>query len=126
VPDRSRLEGATVLVVDDERDARELLAQFLGLAGVRVITASDGLQGLKRFEEQRPDAVLTDVRMPVMDGYEMSAAIRDIDPSVPIFVLSAYSGEDDPAIFEELALSAVFRKPTRPQRILEALARALG
>ncbi len=76
-----------VLVVDDERQITRMLRVALQGAGYSVETAADGLEGFKTFEEHRPDLVITDLAMPVMNGLELTRAIRRVS-TVPIIVLS--------------------------------------
>jgi len=70
-----------------------------------VIEAENGLQGLQLFKQQQPDIVITDIRMPVMNGLEMSQNIRNIDTEIPIVFLSAHS--DTEMLQEAIALSAM-------------------
>lgn len=65
-----------VLVVDDYEDARELLSEFLECAGYRTLKAADGLEAVTVARERRPDVVLMDLAMPVMNGFDATARIR--------------------------------------------------
>jgi CheY-like chemotaxis protein len=81
----------TVLVVDDERDVRQLLSTYLNLQGFSVITASNGLEALTRLGEVRPCVILLDLMMPVMDGLEFRRQQQQ-DPrwaNIPVVCLSA-------------------------------------
>ncbi len=82
----------TLLFVEDDLVVLEDLATIVDweAEGYRVYTAVNGKQGLKKFEELRPQIVVTDVKMPLMDGLEMMQAIRKINPCVPFMILSAY------------------------------------
>ncbi len=119
------LDRATVLVVEDEQLALEMLEQYLELVVERVETARDGLQGLCAFERHRPHAVITDLNMPVMDGYEMCERIHQLDPSVPILVLSAFVDARGVGERLEHSFTEIFSKPVRPRVLLSALRRAL-
>ena len=70
-------KAATVLIVEDSPDQAELLQQRLEGAGYKVIAARDGAEGIAAARATHPDAVVTDVNMPVMDGYGLCRAIRD-------------------------------------------------
>lgn len=74
--DRSRLEGARVLVVDDEAALRAPVARFLRRCGAWVTEAGDGAHALRRIEREVFDAVVSDVRMPVMDGFALLAELE--------------------------------------------------
>lgn len=94
----------TVLIVEDEEAFRRSLVAYLEDSGYRVLEAVDGCSGLEIFRRERPDLVLTDLRMPVMDGLEMLAALRDISPATPVVVIS---GTERPNLVQEaLALGA--------------------
>jgi CheY-like chemotaxis protein len=83
----------TVLVVEDDRDIRELLRLTLEAEGYRVIEAENGLEGLKAAGRYEPDAILIDMSMPIMDGCQVARLIRQ-DPrlaTVPIIACTAYN-----------------------------------
>ena len=73
---------ATILVADDNRANREALAALLELAGHDVIRAADGREAFARAREAHPELVISDVLMPVMDGYELARNLR-ADPAPP-------------------------------------------
>ena len=75
-----------VLVVDDETDARELLTQVLSQAGYDVDDAADGFAALAKVSRNRPDLVLTDLRMPGMHGVDLLQRIRRIHDDVPVII----------------------------------------
>jgi two-component system response regulator HydG len=75
-----------VLVVDDDVDARELLSLVLSQAGYQVDDAPDGFAALAKVSHVRPDAVLTDLRMPGMDGIDLAQRIRRVHGDVPIII----------------------------------------
>lgn len=81
-----------LLFVEDDLVVLEDLTTIVDWAkeGFRVCTAVNGIQGLKKYEELRPELVITDVKMPLMDGLEMMQSIRRINPCVPFMILSAY------------------------------------
>ncbi|MBI4956383.1 MAG: response regulator [Myxococcales bacterium] len=85
------MSAFTVLVVDDDPEVRELLRQHLALAGFRVALAEDGAAGLERARGERPDLVLLDVQMPVMDGFETLARLRGHAElrDVPVLLLTS-------------------------------------
>jgi DNA-binding NtrC family response regulator len=75
-----------ILVVDDDADARELFTQVLTQAGFDVDDAADGFAALAKVSHKRPDAVVTDLRMPGMDGIDLAQRIRRIHGDVPVII----------------------------------------
>ncbi|HEX9652367.1 MAG TPA: ATP-binding protein, partial [bacterium] len=87
---KSRKEEQTILVVDDERNIRNLLNQELGEAGYRVRLAENGRDALAKIREERPDLVILDVMMPEMNGFDLAAVLKN-DPEtmeIPIIILT--------------------------------------
>jgi len=84
--------GDKILVVDDSADTREMMAKLLELEAFAVVTAEDGLMGLKVASDELPDLIMTDINMPTMSGIEMIRELR-IQPKfqrVPIMAITAY------------------------------------
>ena len=86
--------AVSILVVEDDRNIADLLQMYLEKEGYAVTTAFDGGQGLAKFQSIKPDLVLLDVMMPVMDGWAVCKAIRETDRT-PIIMLTAKSETDD-------------------------------
>ena len=115
--------GEGVLVVDDEPGIRIIARQVLANAGYHVFTAQDGRAGLETFREHRDQLslVVTDIMMPVMDGLELIAAIRDLDPRARIV---AMTGAGDDAVLQAVQAlhpDALLAKPFTEPRLLEAV-----
>jgi two-component system, chemotaxis family, chemotaxis protein CheY len=102
---------STVLVVDDERDVRQLLSTYLNLLGFSVITASNGLEALTRLGEVRPCVILLDLMMPIMDGLEFRKQQRQHPgwSKIPVICLSAK--HDATSIARDLDLKGCICKP---------------
>ena len=86
------MSAARILVVDDDHDIRGLVRTLLERAGATVYDAPDGREGLREFHARRPDLVILDVSMPVMDGWQMLDRIRDMS-DVPVIMLTARADE---------------------------------
>ncbi|HZW59436.1 MAG TPA: response regulator, partial [Woeseiaceae bacterium] len=88
------------LIADDDGTMRAILREVLEQAGFRVAEADDGRAALSRFEELRPDVVLLDVEMPLMDGYTVCERIRAANElrDTPVFIIT---GRDDPQSIEQ-------------------------
>jgi len=82
--------GPKVLVVDDIRVIRELLAKYLDRLGFATCVASDGQEALEVFQSEQPDLLISDVRMPHMNGYELTRQVREIS-NIPIVIMTAES-----------------------------------
>jgi CheY-like chemotaxis protein len=122
------LRGRRVLVVDDEADTRELVASVLTQSGAEVISAASAREALERLQAGVPDAMLVDISMPGMDGYEFVRAIRDGRTGaehVPAIAFTAHARDED----RRLALTSGFRmhvaKPVEPTVLVRALATVL-
>ena len=110
----------SVLIVEDDRNIQELLQLYLEKEGYAVTVASDGGQGLAKFRAIKPDLVLLDVMMPVMDGWAVCKAIR-ADSQVPIIMLTAKGETDDKVTGLK---SGADDYVTKPFEMKELLARA--
>ncbi len=120
---------ATILVVDDLAANRDVLVTLLRYQGHRLLEAGDGRDGLALARAERPDLVITDVLMPVMDGYELVRQLR-LTPAtsqVPVVFYTAHYGEREA---RALALSSgvahVLTKPVEPEAVLAVVARVLS
>jgi DNA-binding NtrC family response regulator len=85
----------TILVVDDEKNIREGLAESLGLDGYAVRTAADGAEGLRAVENGDIDLVITDLRMPALSGGELLASVSGRYPGIPVIVLTGHGTIED-------------------------------
>ena len=87
-----------VLIVDDSKTVRNLVAFILKAEGIKVTTAEDGLDGLEKlYSMPEVDLILTDINMPRMDGFSFIIAVREQDAykDIPIIILSTEGGEED-------------------------------
>ena len=118
----ARGEGRGVLVVDDEGAVREIITGVLEASGYRTFVAADGVEALDRFKERRAeiDAVLLDMMMPRMDGFETIAVLRRVDPDIPIVCISGMAARRDPRR-PPPGTQKLLRKPISPEALLSAL-----
>lgn len=89
----ARLGPHELLLVDDNVDAAEMLAMLLEAAGHRVALAFDGAGAIGAYERTRPDAVLLDLGLPDMDGLQVAARLRSLDPTIPLVALTGHGDE---------------------------------
>ena len=113
-----------VLVVDDHDDARELLGVILGSCGYVVVNAANGREAVEEARRTRPDAIVMDLFMPEMDGYEAARVLKADSAlaSVPILAYTARSGPSEP---DASLFSACCIKPCQPNELLATLAHIL-
>jgi YesN/AraC family two-component response regulator len=113
-----------VLVIDDEKPTLVMFRLTLSAYGYMVFTAENGIEGLEVFERERPPLVLTDIKMPGMDGIEVLKRIKEVDPRAEVIVITGH-GDMDLAI-KALNLDAAdfINKPIDRQVLEQALKRA--
>ena len=117
---------ARVLVVDDEPSIRDLLAKTLALAEYEVDLAPDGKTALERLRIVPYDLVITDLRMPGVDGLTVIREGRRLRPDIPVIIITGYSTEASAIEAVNLGVSGYLTKPFRVPRVLAAAAKALG
>jgi len=126
----TRLEGISVLVVDDHGDTRELVAAALAYAGASVVTAADAWEGFNVLRERRPDVLLCDLEMPGESGYELMQKIRALSPDegglTPAIALTAYARDDDKVRTLSAGFQRHISKPARPDELTSAIAALVG
>lgn len=118
--------GRSVLVVDDNQDAAEMLALLLGLQGHRVRVAHDAEDALLQVQSQMPEVALLDIGLPRMDGYELCRAIR-LRPdgaAVRIVAISGWGQEQDRQRSREAGFDEHLVKPVAPEALEGLLAGA--
>lgn len=117
------LRDITILYVEDDPALRTQITFSLKLIAARVIEAENGSQGVEKFKRFTPDLVVTDIRMPVMDGLEMIRALRAINPELPIIVCTAFTETDYLLRSIDLGVSAYLPKPVVVDELLKAVCR---
>jgi CheY-like chemotaxis protein/HPt (histidine-containing phosphotransfer) domain-containing protein len=119
--------GQHVLLVEDHPINRELALELLGLLGLRVTEAHDGLEAVRAVESQRFDAVLLDVQMPVMDGLEAAQAIRALPGGerLPLIAMTAHAMAGDRERFLAAGMNDYVAKPIEEAQLVQVLARWL-
>jgi CheY-like chemotaxis protein len=120
---------ATILVADDNRANREALAALLEHAGHEVVRAGDGREALARAQETRPELVISDVLMPMMDGYELARRLK-ADPATAntalMFYTAYFGGQDAQALAQAHGVTRVLVKPSDNDEILRQVDAALA
>lgn len=117
-----------VLVVDDSRHAREIACDLIEYAGYDVVEAANGREAVHMARAERPDLVLMDINMPVMDGYEADERLAD-DPrtrDIPVVAVTAHGSARHRARVEESRFVDWLKKPFMPRDLLDVVAERIG
>ena len=121
-----KLSGRTILVVEDDRDARELIAGVLAVAGARVTAASNTRDAITLAKEERPDILLADLGLPGEDGFVLLTEFRALYADVPAIALTAYARTTD----RDRVLAAGFLrhviKPVDPKQLVDLVSSILA
>ena len=117
-----------VLAIDDSKTIRELLRSVMEEVGFEFASAVDGVEGVERYTQMRPDVVITDINMPNMDGYGVIEAIRkgNIDNQVPILVLTTESGDTLKARARDAGATGWIVKPFDDVSLVSVIRRVTG
>ena len=120
------LAGMTVLVIDDELDSLELVQQVLAASDATILTATGAREALRLVEARRPDLVISDIGMPLVDGFEMIRRIRSLPDreiaGVPAIALTAFSRREDQQRALEAGFDDYLAKPVAPATLLQTVA----
>lgn len=109
-----------ILVIEDTEDNRRILRDLLTHAGFELIEASDGEQGIQMAAEHRPDLILMDIQLPVVDGYEATRRIK-ANPDlrhIPIIAVTSYALSGDEEKAAAAGCDGYIAKPFSPRQIL--------
>ena len=117
---------ARVLVVDDEETIRELLLKTLALAEYEVDVAPDGRTAVDRMRIIQYDLLITDLRMPGVDGLSVIREARRLKADIPVIIVTGFSSEASAIEAINLGVQGYLTKPFRVPRVLAAAAKALG
>ncbi len=123
------MSNKTILVVDDSKTIRNLVAFILKAEGMKVETAENGIDGLEKlYSMPEINLILTDINMPRMDGFSFIAAVREQDTykDIPIIILSTEGGEDDIQRGISLGANLYMVKPAQPERMVRNIKMLLG
>ncbi len=116
-----------ILVVEDQEDNRQIIRDLLTSAGYELVEAVDGEEGVRLAESERPDLILMDIQLPVLDGHEATRRIKQ-NPElrhIPIIVVTSYalSGDDQKAI--AAGSDGYMAKPFSPRQLLATICKFL-
>lgn len=110
-----------VLLVEDDEDNRELMAEVLVAAGCDVVSVASGPEGLAKLSADPVDVIVTDVGLPGMGGLEVARSAKAIAPGVPVLVVTGWAERDDIASARGTYVDAVLIKPVDPDALAQAV-----
>lgn len=119
----------TVLIIEDDADTREIYRSALEDQGYTVVTATQGAEGVHIARRARPELILLDIRMPVLDGWAAARYLKS-DPetrNIPICAISAYASENDEAeLADRVGFDCFLMKPITPHAVVELVEGRIG
>jgi CheY-like chemotaxis protein len=117
------LDGLRVLIVDDDSDSREVLAIELAFRGAQTKTAATVNEALELWDRWKPNVLVSDIGMPVEDGYDLIRRVRARDGGqIPAIALTGYASSEDGARVLAAGYQLHLAKPLEPNRLVEAIA----
>jgi DNA-binding response OmpR family regulator len=115
----------TILVIEDDPDVLAMLVKHLRHQAFNVVTAKDGMEGLKHLKAGGYDLVITDIVMPYVSGTGLVTALKESKPDIPVIAITGY-GEEPEAVATEKKADLVLSKPVKMAELKEHITRLLG
>jgi len=115
---------ANILIVEDDIESQQLISSLVGSDGHTVVLASDGKRALDIIREDQIDAIVTDLRMPVMNGLRLIRELRRAGDTIPIIAISGHNA-DQLILAEDYGANAGLAKPVDKQELLRILQRVI-
>ena len=116
-----------ILICDDAAFMRMMIKDILTKNGYEIAgEAENGQKAVEKYNETKPDLVLMDINMPVMDGYEALRGVREISPDVPVIALTAYAFETDRQRMFQAGFNECLAKPLRADELRTRIAALLS
>jgi len=116
---------ATLLVAEDDASNYKLIEAILGKE-YNLIHAWNGEEAIQLYKKQQPDLILTDIKMPVMDGFQLTTKLREYSSIIPIVAVTAYASEEDRSNIKNGGFSAFIAKPINGILLKEKIVELLG
>jgi two-component system, cell cycle response regulator DivK len=122
------MSGKSVLLVEDNEDNRIVYATILEHHGYRVLEAANGRDGLRVARAQRPDLILMDISIPLIDGWRVTAMLKNdaATADIPIVALTAHALASDRERAFQVGCDGYLAKPCEPRTVVEEVARIIG
>ena len=117
---------AKILIADDERNILLVVQRLLNENGYETAEATNGLAALELFQTQFIDLIITDLRMPRMDGMTFLNEVKKLDPEIPVIILTAYASDETAIGTMKGRVFVCLTKPFKADELLSTVERALG
>ena len=114
------------MIVDDEQGIRDLLSFELGSKGYEVVTAQEGSEALERFKKEKFDLVITDLKMPGMDGIALLEALKKIDPQIKVVLITGFGTIETVVAAIKKGAYDFIRKPFELKEIFSLVEKVLS
>ncbi|MEA3385507.1 MAG: response regulator [Thermodesulfobacteriota bacterium] len=109
-----------ILVIEDDQEVRNMLKDYLVYLGYKIVTAGDGLQGLKEIKGRDYDLVITDITMPYVSGIGIISVLKQNHPNIPVIAITGYGYHVEELAYEKKA-DRILSKPFEIQELKEAI-----
>jgi two-component system cell cycle response regulator DivK len=121
-------QNKLILIIEDNEDTRFVFSAILNCDGYRIVEAANGEEGIACVLEFRPDLIITDIDMPVMDGFAAARSIRADDRirNIPIVVITGNDFTAAEQVESRVLFDSCFAKPMQPSRVLAEVQRLIG
>ncbi len=123
---KSGVSSMDVLIIDDEKNIRQLLKEILELNNFKVDTAKNGREGIDLFKEHTYKLVFIDKRMPGISGEEVFSEIRKTNKMIPVYIISAFQSTTELEILKEANITGVLMKPFTIEEVMKIVRKHLG
>jgi signal transduction histidine kinase/ActR/RegA family two-component response regulator len=124
VPEKE-LISARILVIDDEDSVRDILSRMLTAKGHRVVSVSGGQEGIEQFKSELFDLVFTDLGMPSVSGWEVGKAVKKINPTVPVAMITGWGMELSREKMTENGIDMIISKPFNLEQVIDLVSEAM-
>ena len=115
----------TILIIEDDNHVLSMMKKYFEYLGYNIITASNGLDGLKMLRSKDYDLVITDIVMPYVSGVGIISVIKEKTPGLPVIAITAY-GKNPERLAAEKQADLVLRKPFEMERLKDHVVKLLG
>ena len=119
------MRNEKILIVDDSKEIRNILSTFLKEEGFEVYTAENGKKALDLIKEKIIDLIITDIRMPEMDGYQLTKKVKEERPRIGIIIMTAYTSIYTEGDIRKIGADDYISKPFELVDIIEKIERVL-